>query len=79
MRGKSSIEEGDAKRGFYSASANKQVPKTAKHKQQNKAGDIVAYLFPRAKRATDIKTQTNKSKQHTIMVLFEPSYGFDCA
>ena len=51
----------------------------AKNKQQNKAGDIVAYLLPRAKRATDIKTQTNKNKQHTIMVLFEPSYGLDCA
>ena len=50
----------------------------AKNKQQNKAGDIVAYLLPRAKGATDIKTQTNKSKQHTIMVLFEPPYGLDC-
>ena len=30
--------------------------KRAKNKQQNKAGDIVAYLLPRAKRATDIKT-----------------------
>ena len=37
------------------------------------------YLLPRAKRATDIKTQTNKNKQHTIMGLSEPSYGLDCA
>ena len=51
----------------------------AKNKQQNKAGDIVVYLLPRAKRATDIKTQTNKNKQHTIMVLFEQSYGLDYA
>ena len=49
----------------------------AKNKQQNKVGDIVVYLLPRAKRATDI--QTNKNKQHTIMVLFEPSYGLDYA
>ena len=47
--------------------------------KENKEGDIVAYFIPRAKRATDIKTQTNKSKQHTIVVLFEPSYGLDCA
>ena len=47
--------------------------------KEKKEGDIVAYLLPRAKRATDIKTQTNKNKQHTIMVLFEPSYGLDCA
>ena len=53
--------------------------KRAKQKKQGKEGDIVAYLLPRAKGATDIKTQTNKCKQHTIMVLFEPSYGLDCA
>ena len=67
------------KGGFYSAGANKRVPKRGKQKKQGKEVDIDAYLLPRPKRATDIKTQTNKNKQHTVMVLFEPSYGLDCA
>ena len=53
--------------------------KRAKQKKQGKEGDIVTYLLHREKRATDIKTQTNKNKQHTVMVLFEPSNGLDCA
>ena len=55
------------------------MAKRAKQKKQGKEGDIVAYLLPRAKVATYLKTQTNKKKQHTITVLFEPSYGLDCA
>ena len=53
--------------------------KRPKQKKQGKEGDIAMHLLPGQKTATYIKTQTNKSKQHTIMVLFEPSYGLDCA
>ena len=36
------------------------------------------YLLLREK--CDLYQNTNnKNKQHTIMVLFEPSYGLDCA
>ena len=52
--------------------------KRAKQKKQGKEGDIVAYLLPREK--VDLYRNTNnKNKQHTIMVLFELSYGLDCA
>ena len=50
--------------------------KRPKQKKQGKEGDIAMHLLPGAKVRL---TQTNKSKQLTIMVLFEPSYGLDCA
>ena len=52
--------------------------KRSKQKKQGKEGDIAMHLLP-GQKCDLYQNRTNRRKQHTIMVLFEPSYGLDCA
>ena len=66
MRGKSSIEEGDAKKGVLHSKCKQTSVERAKQQKQGKEGDIVAYLLPRAKvplisKHKQIKTSNTQS------------------